>query len=34
LIKRGEGHGMSRLDDRVEFYTMVEAFLARHLRAP
>ena len=34
LIKRGEGHGMSRLDDRVEFYTMVEAFLARHMRAP
>jgi hypothetical protein len=34
LIKSGEGHGMSRLDDRVEFYTMVEAFLARNLAKP
>jgi pimeloyl-ACP methyl ester carboxylesterase len=34
LIKSGEGHGMSRLDDRVELYTMVEAFLARNLAKP
>jgi dipeptidyl aminopeptidase/acylaminoacyl peptidase len=34
LIKRGEGHGMQRLDDQVEYYTLVEAFLARNLGKP
>jgi dipeptidyl aminopeptidase/acylaminoacyl peptidase len=34
LLKSGEGHGMARLDDRVEPYTMVEAFLARNLAKP
>jgi len=34
LIKRDEGHGMARLDDQVEYYTMVEKFLARNLAKP
>lgn len=32
LFKRGEGHGMSHLNNQVEFYTAVEEFLAKHLR--
>lgn len=32
LFKRGEGHGMSQLNNQVEFYTAVEDFLAKHLR--
>jgi acetyl esterase/lipase len=34
LLKGGEGHGMLRLDDQVEYYTMVEGFLARNLAKP
>jgi len=32
LIKGGEGHGMVRLEDRIELYTAVEAFLAENMR--
>ncbi len=31
LLKKGEGHGFSRLDNKVEYYTAVEAFLAENL---
>lgn len=31
LMKRGEAHGFSRLDHRVEFYSAVEAFLAENV---
>ena len=34
LLKRGEGHGMLRIDDQVEYYTMVEGFLGRNLGKP
>jgi dipeptidyl aminopeptidase/acylaminoacyl peptidase len=30
-IERGEGHGFRKVDNRVELYTGIEAFLARHL---
>ena len=35
-IERGEGHGFRKIDNQVELYTAVEAFLAKHLavRAP
>ena len=32
LIVREEGHGMGHLDNRVELYSRIEAFLAKHLR--
>lgn len=31
FFKRGEGHGMIRQEDRIELYTAVEAFLAKHM---
>ena len=34
LLKSDEGHGMARLDDQVEYYTLVESFLARNLAKP
>ncbi len=30
-IERGEGHGFRKVDNQVELYTAVEAFLAKHL---
>jgi acetyl esterase/lipase len=31
LIKKGELHGFQKLQNRVEYYTAIEAFLAKHL---
>jgi dipeptidyl aminopeptidase/acylaminoacyl peptidase len=31
LIERGEGHGFRRLDNRIELYTAIEAFLAKNM---
>jgi len=33
LIKGGEGHGMGHLDNRVELYTRIEAFLDKNLKS-
>jgi dipeptidyl aminopeptidase/acylaminoacyl peptidase len=30
-IERGEGHGFRNVDNRVELYTAIEAFLAKHM---
>jgi acetyl esterase/lipase len=30
-IERGEGHGFRKVDNQVELYTAIEAFLAKHL---
>ncbi len=30
-IERGEGHGFRKIDNQVELYTAIEAFLAKHL---
>jgi len=32
-IERGEGHGFAFLDNRVELYTAIERFLAKHMTA-
>lgn len=31
MIERGEGHGFQHLENRVELYTRIEAFLAKNL---
>jgi dipeptidyl aminopeptidase/acylaminoacyl peptidase len=34
MLKTDEGHGYAKLENRVEFYTRVEAFLRRSLARP
>jgi dipeptidyl aminopeptidase/acylaminoacyl peptidase len=34
MVKTEEGHGFTKLDNRVEFYTRLEAFFKRSLARP
>ena len=34
LLKRGEGHGLSRIENQLEYYTAVEDFLSENMRKP
>ena len=34
MVKTDEGHGYAKLENRVEFYTRVEAFLRKSLNRP
>ena len=34
MVKTEEGHGFTKLDNRVEFYTRLEAFMRRAIQRP